>query len=57
MVPIVVTAKLFGQRPSTLAAIADPVLALEFDLAAGMIAARMQKEEYTPPAERERLCL
>jgi len=34
MMGIVATAKAFGQRPSSLLAIRDPVLALGFDLAA-----------------------
>lgn len=41
MLPLVVAAKSFSIRPSDLLAIEDPVLALNFDLAA---AARLQQE-------------
>jgi hypothetical protein len=38
---LVATAKMFGQRPSTLLDITDPVLALNFDLAAAVVSWQM----------------
>jgi hypothetical protein len=44
MEPLIVTAKAFCQRPSTLLAIEDPMLALSFDLAAAAVLARLKRE-------------
>jgi ABC-type phosphate/phosphonate transport system ATPase subunit len=44
MAPLIATAKAFYQRPSTLLAIEDPVLALNFDLAATAVLARLKQE-------------
>jgi hypothetical protein len=45
MVPLVATAQRFHQRPSALLAIADPVLALNFDLAAAAVLQRVEARE------------
>jgi len=44
MVPLVVTAQRFHQRPSTLLAIQDPMTALNFDLAAAVVLQRIERE-------------
>jgi hypothetical protein len=44
MEPLIATAKAFSQRPSTLLAIEDPVLALSFDLAATAVLAKLKRE-------------
>lgn len=44
MLVLAVTAKTFGARPSALAAIADPLLALELDLAAAALLARAKQQ-------------
>ena len=55
MDPVVMAAQLFSVRPSALMAIEDPVLALEFDLAAAQKLLEWKKGEDSEPAER--LCL
>ena len=40
---LVSTAAAFGQRPSTLMDITDPVLALNFDLAGAIVLGEMKK--------------
>ena len=47
---LVSTAAAFGQRPSTLMAIADPLLALNFDLAGGVVLGQL-KARANEPAE------
>ena len=57
MTVITATAKLFGQRPSTLLAIMDPVTALEFDLAAAVTALEAQKQSQSGNSDHARLWL
>jgi hypothetical protein len=47
MLALTAAAKLFGQRPSRLVAIQDPMTALEFDLAAAT-AAMLARERSSP---------
>jgi hypothetical protein len=44
MPPLVLTARQFHQRPSTLLAIEDPLVALSFDLAAAVVLSRLDRE-------------
>jgi hypothetical protein len=52
MLALAATAKTFGQRPSTLMRIEDPVLSLAFDLAA---AARLAEESRRASEELNRM--
>lgn len=55
MLAVVATAQAFSVRPSSLMAIDDPVLALNFDLAATVRARELLADSEEPPVNRMEL--